>query len=56
MVNPQARRGQVALAGQRGLSERRACGRIGLTRFGLSYRPWLSVKDAAVIEAMRALS
>jgi len=55
-VSPQARREQVALACQRGLSERRACGLIGLARSGLRYRRRLPAKDAPVIDAMKSLS
>jgi len=54
-VNPQARREQVALACERGLTERRACGLIGLTRFSLSYTLGQPVKDAPVIAAMKSL-
>lgn len=56
MVSPQARREQVEFACERGLSERRACGLVGLPRSCLSYEPRLPVKDAPVIEAMKALS
>ena len=56
MVSPQARREQVALACERGLSERRACGLIGLARSSLSYTLRLPAKDAPVIAAMKLLS
>ncbi len=56
MVSPQARREQVALACERGLSERRACGLIGLARSSLNYTLRLPVKDAPVIAAMKSLS
>ena len=56
MVSPQARREAVAFACERGLSERRACGLIGLSRSCLSYELRLPVKDAPVINAMKTLS
>ena len=56
MVSPQARREQVALACQRGLSKRRACGLLRVARSSLSYEPRLPAKDAPVIEAMKTLS
>jgi putative transposase len=56
VVSPQARREQVAFACERGLSERRACGLLGISRSTLSYELRLPVKDAPVIEAMKALS
>ena len=56
MVGPQARREQVAFACERGLSERRACGLLGISRSTLGYELLLPVKDAPVIEAMKSLS
>ena len=56
MVSPQSRRAQVDLARQRGLSQRRACGLLSVSRSSLSYVPRLPAKDAPVIEAMKALS
>ena len=56
MVSPLARRAQVALARERGLSLRRACGLIGMSRSTPSYEPRLPAKDAPVIEAMKELS
>jgi putative transposase len=56
MVSPQARREQIALACQRGLSKRRACGLLHVARSSLSYEPRLPAKDAPVIEAMKTLS
>ena len=56
MVSPPARRAQVALARERGLSLRRACGLIGMSRATPSYQPRLPAKDAPVIEAMKELS
>ena len=49
MVSPQARREQVAFACERGLSERRACGLVGLPRSCLSYQLRLPVKDAPTL-------
>jgi putative transposase len=56
VVSPQARREQVEFACERGLSERRACGLVGLPRSCLSYELRLPAKDAPVIEAMKSLS
>ena len=56
MVSPHARREQVELACQRGLSERRACGLLGLARSTLGYELKLPIKDKPVIEAMKTLS
>ncbi len=56
MVSPQARRDQVELACQRGLSQRRACGLLGLARSTLSYELRMPAKDAPVVVAMKALS
>jgi putative transposase len=56
VVGPQARREQVAFACERGLSERRACGLLEISRSTLGYELRLPTKDAPVIEAMRALS
>jgi putative transposase len=56
VVSPQARREQVEFACELGLSERRACGLIGLPRSCLSYELRLPAKDAPVIEAMKSLS
>jgi putative transposase len=56
MVSPQARREAVAFACERGLSERRACGLIGLSRSCLSYELRLPAKNAPVINAMKTLS
>lgn len=56
MVSPQARCKQVEFACERGLSERRACGLVGLARSCLSYELRMPTKDAPVIEAMYASS
>jgi len=55
-VSPQARREQVALLCQGGLSKRRACGLLGIARSGLSYALRQPGKDAPVLDAMRRLS
>jgi putative transposase len=56
VVSPQARREQVGFACERGLSERSACGLLGIARSTLSYELTLPAKDAPVIAAMRTLS
>jgi putative transposase len=56
VVSPQARREQVALLCNGGLSKRRACGLLGIARSGLSYRLRQPAKDAPVVAAMRRLS
>lgn len=55
-MSPQARREQVEFACERGMSERRACGLVGLPRSCLSYELRLPAKEAPVIEAMKSLS
>ena len=55
-MSPQARRAQVELACERGLSKRRACGLLGIARSTLDYELRLPAKDAPVITAMRMLS
>ena len=56
MVSPHARREQVGFACEHGLSERRACGLLGIARSTLGYELTLPAKDAPVIAAMRTLS
>jgi putative transposase len=56
MVSPQARREQVGFAREHGLSERRACGLLGIARSTLGYELTLPAKDAPVIAATRTLS
>jgi len=56
MVSPPARREQVNFACERGLSQRRACGLIGISRASLSYELRLPPKDAPIMQAMKALS
>ena len=55
-MSPQARREQVALLCNGGLSQRRACGLLGFARSGMSYVLRQPAKDAPVIDAMRRLS
>ena len=55
-MSPQVRRDQVELACQRGLSQRRACGLLGLSRSTLSYELRLPAKDAPIMAAMKVLS
>jgi len=56
MVSPQARRDQVRFVCERGVSQRRACGLLGIPRSTLSYRLRLPDKDGPVVAAMRRLS
>ena len=55
-MSPQGRREQVALLCKSGLSQRRACGLLGMARSGLSYTLRQPAKDAPVVAAMRRLS
>ena len=55
-MSPKGRREQVAFACERGLSERRACGLLDISRSTLGYELRLPIKDRPVIEAMKALS
>lgn len=56
MVSPQARRDQVRFVCERGVSQRRACGLLGVPRSTLSYRLRRPVQDAPAIAAMQRLS
>jgi putative transposase len=56
VVSPQAWREQIAFACERGLSKRRACGLLDVSRSSLSYKLRLPAKDAPVIDAMKQLS
>jgi putative transposase len=56
MVSPQARREQIHFVRDRGLSQRRACGLLGVPRSTLSYRLRQPDKDAPALSAMRRLS
>jgi len=53
MVSPQARREQMHLVQERGLSQRRACGLLGAPRSTVGYRLRQPVKDAPALTAMR---
>jgi putative transposase len=56
VVSSQARREQVALACERGLSKRRACELTGVARSGLDYRSVRAERDALARAAMRCLA
>ena len=56
MVSAQVRRRQVGCAGERGVSQRRACALLSVARSALGYRSRLTAKDAQVVEAMREIS
>ena len=56
MVSPQARREQIGFVQERGLSQRRACGLLGVPRSTMSYRLRQPGKDAPALAAMRRLS
>jgi putative transposase len=56
MVSSQARRDQVALAMERGHSQRQACELIELPRSMLKYRPVRAERDAPAIAAMRRIA
>lgn len=51
-----ARRLQVGLLIDRGISQRRACRLIGVARSALKYASILDTKDSPLIAAMRRLS
>jgi putative transposase len=56
MVSVPARREQVTHAMRRGVSQRRACTLMKVSRSALGYRPRLVAKDAPVLTRMAALS
>ena len=56
MVSSQARRDQVALAMERGHSQRQACELIELPRSILNYRLVRAERDAPALEAMRRIA
>ena len=56
MVSVQARKEQALYAVDRGVSQRRACTLLNVSRSSLYYSPKMPVKDAPVIEAMKVLS
>lgn len=55
-MSSQARREQVALACERGHSERRACELMGIARSGLGYRSVRTERDQPTLEAMKRLA
>ena len=56
MVSSQARRDQVALAMERGHSQRQACELIELPRSILNYRSVRAESDAPALDAMRRIA
>ena len=56
MVSSQARRDQVALAMERGHSQRQACELIELPRSMLQYRSVRAERDAPALDAMRRIA
>jgi putative transposase len=56
VVSSQARREQVALASERGHSERRACELLDIARSGLRYQSVRAERDTPSLEAMRRLA
>ena len=56
MVSPQARREQIGFVRDRGLSQRRACGLLGVPRSTTGYHLRQPGKDAPALTAMRRLS
>lgn len=56
MVSVPARKEQARYAIERGLSHRRACTLLSISRSSLSYSYKMPIKDAPVIEVMTALS
>ncbi len=56
MVSSQARREQVAIACERGLSQRGACELLEVARSALSYRSVRAERDAPALQAMKRLA
>lgn len=56
MVSVQARLDQTRYAIIRGISQRRACALMDVSRSGLYYAPKMPIKDAPVTQAMQRLS
>jgi len=56
MVGARVRRQQVAYVRSRGLSSRRACALLSVSRSALAYRSRLVARDAPVVAAMRGLA
>lgn len=55
-MSPRGRRDQVGFLRDRGVSQRRACGLLGVPRSTLSYRLRLPEKDGPALAAMQRLS
>ena len=55
-MSARVRRCQVAYAGQRGLSVRRACALLSVARSAMGYESRLARRDAPVVAAMRELA
>jgi putative transposase len=55
-VSSQARREQVAIACERGLSQRRACELLEVARSALKYEPVRAQRDIPTLEAMKRLA
>ena len=55
-MSSQARREQVALACERGLSKRRACELLEVAPSGLNYYPVRAERDQPIIEAMNRVA
>ncbi len=56
MVSAQVRREQTRFAMERGLRQRRACALMQVGRSCMNYAAKMPIKNAPVIDAMRALS
>lgn len=56
MVSAPVKRLQVALAVEYGLSQRRACALVGISRSGLQYQPQLPQKDAQALVLIRTIA
>lgn len=56
MVSAPVRRQQVAYMRQRGVSVRRGCALLSVSRWALGYRSRLALKDAAALSEMRELA
>jgi putative transposase len=56
MVSAQVKRQQVLLANGRGMSLRKACALIGISRTGFRYRPRNAKRDAVLSRALKKLS
>lgn len=56
MVGVQARCAQAKFAVSRGLSQRRACALLNISRNSLYYRYKMPLKDRPIVEAMKSLS